>query len=155
MKRTKPLHLPMSIIGENSPVFHFSYEGVLPPYRENRKERIQVRDRYLMKTLETYNWSEINNQFERAAIYVAYYFASNRKRDLDNRNRKYLLDALRRTLLIKDDCWQHVSWMEEGFRDIREHTEVFVMDRGVFSDFLNRWDTYGLKLLIGGMNSGK
>lgn len=136
MKKTEPLYLPTLTNSGNYPVFHFSYEGVLPPYSEHRKEQVKVRDYFLRETLQAYDWTTVDNQFDKAAVYVAHFFASDRKRDLDNRNRKYLLDALRRTLLIKDDSWQHVSWMEEGFRDQRDHIEVFVMDRRDFPCFL-------------------
>lgn len=128
--------LPSSVVHGDFPIFHFSYEGVLPPYSEIRKEQVKVRDYYLTETLQSYDWTAVNDQFDKAAVYVAHYFASDRKRDLDNRNRKYLLDALRRTLLIKDDSWQYISWMEEGFRDDRDHIEVFVMDRKYFPCFL-------------------
>ena len=125
---------PMTVHGY--PVFRFSYDGRLPSYYGDFQYRAKVRDYYLAATLRAYDWSKIDLRFDRAAVFVAHYFKSIRTRDLDNRNRKYLIDALRRTLLIKDDSWHHLMWAERGFLDRIDHVQMFVMEMDNFHDFV-------------------
>ncbi|MFD1363124.1 hypothetical protein [Lentibacillus salinarum] len=148
MKKQKPLMLPTEPVknllfnsDEHYPVFHFSIEGNLPSSGIDRKYYVEARDYFLNQVMESYNWDYIDTQFEHAVIYTAHYFKSPRIRDLDNLNRKPLIDAVKRTLLFTDDNFHHLSYMEEGYFDGgRNHIEVFVMSRVHLWEFIKYLD---------------
>jgi len=121
------------------PVFHFSITGRLPSLNIERGEYVEARDYFLEEILKTYDWKKINIQFNRAIIYIIHYFDTPKTIDLDNLNKKPLIDAIRRTLLIPDDSYHHLSLMEEGFFDRKyNHLEIFVMPRKYLGDFIKK-----------------
>lgn len=117
------------------PVFRFSYQGALPPYEKDHAYKTRIRDYYLRATLDAYDWGKVDLQFEKAGLFIAYYFKSKMIRDLDNRNRKYLQDAIRATGIIKDDSWRDLSCLEMGFPSEQNHIQMYVMDDNNFPDF--------------------
>lgn len=107
--------------------WQFSYEGMLPLFNSDPDHHKSVRDAYQLSTIEAVKKHEIEPNNSKVFIYIVHYFKNNVIRDLDNRNRKYLIDALRYALVIPDDRWQNISIMEEGCLDKeRDHVEVFV-----------------------------
>ena len=70
-------------------------------------------------------------QFELATIQVIYYFTVRRQRDYDNRNPKFLNDALVRAGILVDDNSELVSNPEPEFKIDKERprTEVFIYRR--------------------------
>jgi Holliday junction resolvase RusA-like endonuclease len=68
---------------------------------------------------------------------IIYFFKSLRVRDLDNRNRKYLIDAIKKTRIINDDNWQTVTLIEKGiFSNHDDHIKVYVLDERYLPEFL-------------------
>ncbi|TMN21914.1 RusA family crossover junction endodeoxyribonuclease [Lentibacillus cibarius] len=133
------------------PVLHFSIEGRLPHKDVDRKTYVEARDYFLDQILDTYDWEDLGIEFNRAIAYIANYFKSPRIRDLDNLNRKSLIDGLRKTLVIKNDGFYCLSHMGDGFYDgERDHIELFVMERKHIWDFGKLWDVMGLNVLAAG-----
>lgn len=136
---------PLAINGY--PVFQFRYEGAMPLYDKENRELIQlVRDYYFQATLEMYELPEINIQFKKAVLIIQHIFPDKIIRDLDNRNRKFVIDAIRLTGLINDDHFMNLSIFEEGFvkENAIPYVNVFLLDKENFQDFL----TYSKKLAL-------
>lgn len=112
------------------PVYQFVYEGMLPLYFQDKKYENKIRDYYLRCSMEALNGRKPET-LERAFIYMCYFFGDLKIRDLDNRNRRHLINAVRNTGIIEDDCWQRIETMESGFLDLpkKNHIEVFVTSR--------------------------
>lgn len=122
--------------------YQFSYEGMLPLYFDRggfTRERVMkvyqdaVRDYYLQATYEGFRallGQEEIEPFGRAFVYAAHFFKDLGLRDLDNRNRSVLINALKNVGIIRGDEWQNLTYMEKGFLDIdkRNHVSVFVTD---------------------------
>ena len=70
-------------------------------------------------------------KFKKATIQVIYYFAVNRRRDYDNRNPKFLNDALVRAGILVDDNSELVRNTDPEFKKDKEkqRTEVFIWER--------------------------
>lgn len=136
---------PLAINGY--PVFQFRYEGAMPLYDKENRELIQlVRDYYFQATLEMYELPEINIQFKKAVLIIQHIFPDKIIRDLDNRNRKFVIDAIRLTGLINDDNFMNLSIFEEGFvkENAIPYVNVFLLNKENFQDFL----TYSKKLAL-------
>lgn len=136
---------PLAINGY--PVFQFRYEGATPLYDKENRELIQlVRDYYFQATLEMYELPEMNIQFEKAVLIIQHIFPDKIIRDLDNRNRKFVIDAIRLTGLINDDNFMNLSIFEEGFvkENAIPYVNVFLLNKENFQDFL----TYSKKLAL-------
>ncbi|MBM7716019.1 hypothetical protein JOC94_003030 [Bacillus thermophilus] len=133
-KQSGPLEL------DGFPVFRFSYPGTLPLYDSYDKEyQGLIRRMYLEATFNQYNFKSIEFRFERAAIVIEHHFKDASIRDLDNRNRKYLIDAVRATGLIPDDNAQILTLFEEANLTKRDpYIDVFVLERDNFIRFL-KW----------------
>lgn len=136
---------PLAINGY--PVFQFRYEGAMPLYDKENRELIQlVRDYYFQATLEMYELPEINIQFKKAVLIIQHIFPDKIIRDLDNRNRKFVIDAIRLTGLINDDNFMNLSIFEEGYvkENAIPYVNVFLLNKENFQDFL----TYSKKLAL-------
>lgn len=136
---------PLAINGY--PVFQFRYEGAMPLYDKENRELIQlVRDYYFQATLEMYELPEMNIQFEKAVLIIQHIFPDKIIRDLDNRNRKFVIDAIRLTGLINDDHFMNLSIFEEGYvkENAIPYVNVFLLNKENFQDFL----TYSKKLAL-------
>ncbi|ALP37985.1 hypothetical protein ASL14_19125 [Paenibacillus sp. IHB B 3084] len=124
------------------PVYQFSYEGMLPLYIEDRTLQKELRDYYNRVTMEVF-MKEIGltqpESFDRAVVYMCHFFSNLRIRDLDNRNRSHLINAIRNTRIIKDDCWEKISTMESGFFDVlkNNHINVYVTHDNNMSNLIN------------------
>lgn len=98
------------------PVFQFCYRGSMPVYEQGNKDyQFDVRNFYFASTLNMYDFKNIDFKFDQATIIIQHYFADSVIRDLDNRNRKYVIDAIRHSGLIADDHYKQLSIFEEGF----------------------------------------
>ena len=120
------------------PVFQLSYDGILPMYDDDAKYQQEIRDYYIRATLRGYDWQANKQTFMKAAIMAVHYFSDLSIRDLDNRNRSVLINAIRYTGLIEDDNWKNVTYLEKGELDAegRCHVQVYVLDAGNLGDFL-------------------
>ncbi len=119
-------------------VYQFAYEGLLLHYQQDGKYKAAIRHYYFQSTFEACEQLSIEKRFDKAAIFIIHYFKDQIIRDLDNRNRKFLLDAIRQTGLIRDDSWRYLAVMEEGFHDPHgDHVKMYVLARENFADFLS------------------
>lgn len=113
-----------------------TYEGRLPMYIEDRKYKQEIRDYYIGATVQAvrgYSFKKLDN----AVIIIRHYFNDSIVKDLDNRNRSYLINAIRYAGLIKDDSWKEIKLMEEGyFIEGQEKVEVFVFEQANLIPFL-------------------
>lgn len=120
------------------PVFRFSYPGSLPLYDTHDKEyHAVIRRMYLEATFNLYDFNEIETCFDRAAMIIEHHFKEAGIHDLDNRNRKYLIDAVRATGLIPDDNAHVLTLLEEAhLTDTEPYIDVFVLERENLLPFL-------------------
>ena len=128
---------PMVINGY--PVFQFSYEGALPAYKEDDRDYLAlIRHYYYRATFDSYDFTKIDFKFDQSVIITAHYFNNMQIRDLDNRNRKLIQDAIRQTGLIGDDSWSRVWNVDVGFLDPKgNHVQVYVVSQDNFANFMS------------------
>ncbi|MFZ7947168.1 hypothetical protein [Neobacillus sp. 19] len=131
-KQSKPLQI------NGFPVFRFSYPGTLPLYDSHDKEfQAVIRRMYLEATFNLYDFNAIETRFDKATIIIEHHFKEAGIRDLDNRNRKYLIDAVRATGLIPDDNAHVLTLLEEAhLTDTEPYIDVFVLERENLFPFL-------------------
>lgn len=131
--KVKPMYI------EGYPVFHFGYEGALPYYdKEDHEYNSMVKQYYYSATFDGYDYSKLTLPvMEKATIVFVHYFNDMKIRDLDNRSRKYVQDAIRLTGIIKDDNWQNVWNLDIGFYDKnKSHVQVYVVPTDNFPHFI-------------------
>lgn len=129
-------------------VFQFRLEGMMPHYKEKDKEYIQlVRDYYFNSILSMYDVPALDVTLEQAVIIIQHVFPNAGVRDLDNRNKKYLIDAIRRTGLIKDDDFTCLAIHEDGTVNCNcsPYVHVFLLEKRHLIDFLLYKDELVLK----------
>ena len=129
----------------DSPVYQFSYHGSLPPYEGMTKRYIKMmKDYYYMATLKSESVLDLEGegqpekpaQEEKAAVIFVHFFKDTKTRDLDNRNKKYILDAIKRTGILEDDSWRHVTLTDMAFLDEgHNHVQVFVVPEKIYPAF--------------------
>ena len=121
------------------PVFQFAYEGMLPMYDKDKKYNSEIRDYYIQATNIATHPKKVEGEFGRATLLIVHYFGDFIARDLDNRNRKHLIDAIKMSGIIKNDDWKHIETMEVGMKDPdgKFHLQVYVLDSDNFADFYN------------------
>lgn len=128
--------MPLKI--NESPVFRIKYDGMLPTYNDHdHKYQGRIRQYYLNSTFQAYDFKNLEIQFNDALVFIRHGFTDLSIRDLDNRNRKYLIDALRLTRLIKDDNWRNLSIYEEGtLSNTDNYVEVFILETNNLIPFI-------------------
>lgn len=132
MAKVKPM------IVDEYPVYQFSYEGALPLYKEADRDYLaMIRHYYFRATLDAYDFSKTDFKFDKSVILIAQHYENKIIRDLDNRNRKLIQDAIRHTGLIGDDSWWRVWNVDMGFLDPRgNHVQVYVVSQDNCSKFI-------------------
>lgn len=132
-----PMAMVQPMVINDYPVFQFSYEGLLPHYKRTDKEYNKIiKDYYFRSTIDAYDFEAINIELGESFIIYAQYFKDDILQDLDNRNKKYIQDAIRQTGIIKDDTWKNVWNIDLGFKDEEyNHVQVYVVSRKNFIDF--------------------
>ena len=138
-EQAHPLSRVSHEIIENIPYFQFSYDGMLPHFNEKDNEYLSmVRNYYLRATLDSYNFKKVDYVFGEAVIVFAQYFKDDIIRDLENRNKKYIQDAIKATGLIRDDHWSAVWNVDVGFSDTESnHVQVYLVSKEDFANFYN------------------
>lgn len=136
-----PLAKAKPMVIKNYPVFQFAYEGMLPHHIRdvNNTEYAEALKRYyLQATLDSYDFSKTDYKFDKSVIIFVHYFKDNIIRDLDNRVKKYIQDAIRFTRLIEDDNWVNVWNIDMAFLDTNKnpHVQVYIVERENLYDFL-------------------
>ncbi|MFC2947581.1 hypothetical protein [Virgibacillus sediminis] len=133
-----PLARATPLMVNDYPVYQFSYDGMLPLYKEKDREYLAlIRNYYHRITFEAYDYSKVETPLNRAVLVIQHYFRDGIIRDLDNRNRKYIIDAIRQTGLVKDDNWKELSIIEEGLPDKQNHIQVYLLGKENRVNFLN------------------
>lgn len=118
------------------PVVQFNYEGLLPLYIEDCEYEKLIKNYYFHATISAYNYEGLENILSDEVIIIyCQYFKDEIVRDLDNRNFKYIQDAIRSTCLIADDNWNSVWNMNMGLSDDENHVQVYVVNRKNYIDF--------------------
>lgn len=124
---------------EDIAYFQFSYDGMLPHFNERDNEYLSmIRNYYLRATLDSYDFKKVDYTFEEAVIVIAQHFKNNIIRDLENRNKKYIQDAIKATGLLRDDHWSAVWNVDVGFSDTEsDHVQVYLVSKEDFACFYN------------------
>lgn len=94
MAQVKPLLI------NGYPVFQFSYDGMLPHNLQDDIEYKQmIQHYYYHATFNSYDFSQFDLPvFEKSSIVFVQYFENNIIRDLDNRYKKHIQDAIKMTV---------------------------------------------------------
>lgn len=67
--------------------------------------------------------------YDKADVYILYYFTDRRRRDADNYCGKFLLDGLTKAGIIADDSFDHISLHIDGTTGKPARTEITVIER--------------------------
>ncbi|NHN34873.1 hypothetical protein [Paenibacillus agricola] len=133
------------------PVIEITFEGMLPLYFEHGDRKDHQREKYRLLTKEYYisavsqavKRQNVQTRFkEKVIIIIAHVFADITLRDLDNRNRKYLIDAVKLSQLIKDDEWKNVSLMDCGYasKDAKNYVQIYITAEKAKLDLIKKVD---------------
>ena len=132
---------------KNLPIYQFSYHGALPPHNGMTRQYIKmIRQYYQSATYSSISHLKLDKTEKinekdadsKAVILFAHFFNDLSTRDLDNRNKKYILDAIKSIDIIDDDSWQNVILMDSGYLDRgHNHLQVFVLPEEILSSFLD------------------
>src|SRR5690625_4136412 len=135
-----PMARVTPLIINGYPVMQFAYEGVLPlDDKDDTAYLNKVRDYYYLSTFDSYDYSKMDLPiFDKATIIFVHYFSYKQLSDLDNRNTKFIQDAIRLTGVVKDDTWNNVWNLNMGFYDKeRDHVQVYVAPTKHLGDFID------------------
>lgn len=118
--------------------FKIMYKGMLPTYKDDDPHyKKSVKQYYFEATANSYDYKNSLIRFEKAVIHIRHHYKNRIIRDLDNRNRKYIIDAVRYSNIIFDDNWQHVSLHEEAiYNPVCNCVEVFIVPAEHYIQFL-------------------
>src|SRR5699024_9050473 len=129
------------------PIYQFSYHGSLQPYEVMTRQYIKmIRHYYQSATYSSISHLKLdktqkNNENDvngKTVILFAHFFNDLSTRDLDNRNKKHVLDAIKITGIIEDDNWQDVILLDVGYLDrVHNHLQVFVFPEEILGSFLD------------------
>lgn|GEM_PF-5188144 len=110
-------------------VYQLFYDGALPLYFDKDPKlkskaadigryQSQIRDSYVRATADAVRSLGTKPEpFERSFLYICHFFGNLVIRDLDNRNRSCIINAVRYAGLIRGDEWERLEIMESGFLD--------------------------------------
>lgn len=141
-KRTRvyPMAKVDPLIIEGYPVMQFGYEGMLPLYDENDYGYLRmIRNYYYRATFDAYDYSKLKIPLmKEVALVFVQYFKNKIIQDLDNRNKKYIQDAIKYTRLFGDDYWENFWNVDMAFLDEEKaHVQVYVVEQKNLPSFLN------------------
>lgn len=132
-------------IGGTYTVTQFSFWGTLPIYQQSYKQKVFE---YYNDALDgAFDFESIRHSYGKSLLIIQHFMKASIIRDLDNLNRKYIIDSVRLTGIIKDDSWLDLSLYEEGRKDRTPHIQVYLVEdkyKYVFLEYLNE-HTHELK----------
>mgnify|MGYP001097351954 CR=1 FL=1 len=67
--------------------------------------------------------------FPRSVVTLEYHFGDNRRRDPDNYSGKFILDGLKSSGIIEDDCFKCIDLQLKAVCDGEKETHIFVESR--------------------------
>jgi len=130
------------------PVYQFSYAGSLPLNKtSDDKLKNLIKSYTEWCTHNIYSPKDKVLPFKKAKIFIQHFYNNNVITDLDNRNHKYIIDAIRMAQIIEDDSWQNVSLDISGYIDDKSHVQVFVVDDKHKHDFAQYLDIHRYELI--------
>lgn len=121
------------------PVMQFAYDGVFPIYDKTDWAYLnKIKHYYYLSTFDSYDYKKMMLPiFDKATIIFVQYFNDKRFGDLDNRNKKFIQDAIRLVQVIRDDISENVWNVSMGYYDKeRNHIQVYVVEQENMADFL-------------------
>lgn len=128
---------------ENMEVICLYYDDVIPSYKATTKDKEYGRNISRYFTLATARQLAELKSFtptEKNILYIEQHFKHTRSRDLDNRNRKLLIDALKYNHIISDDNMNNLSIFEHGKEgQPNNETLVFLIKEDDFIRFFELW----------------
>ncbi|MFS0815416.1 hypothetical protein ABC382_00410 [Lysinibacillus sp. 1P01SD] len=134
-----------SSIGGTYTVTQFSFWGTLPIYQQSYKQKVFE---YYNDALDNaFDFESIRHSYGKSLLIIQHFMKASIIRDLDNLNRKYIIDSIRLTGIIKDDSWLDLSLYEEGKKDRTPHIQVYLVEdkyKYTFLEYLNE-HTHELK----------
>jgi Holliday junction resolvase RusA-like endonuclease len=68
--------------------------------------------------------NRISFPYQKASVKIVYYFATNRRRDADNLNLKFLLDGIVKAGIIKDDSTKVIGQPETAWEVDKKNPRV-------------------------------
>lgn len=122
------------------PYYHFIYEGSF--YKDLRVKNsifadgTRVNSFFNTQTFLQHDFDRPYVRFQKAALFIIHHFSDQRERDLDNCMYKPVIDALRKTGVFPDDCWQHLSLFLLGDCAEVEKIEAFLVPHHSVIDFM-------------------
>lgn len=138
-------------------VLMFYFDSVLPSYKTKDKNYGQtVASYYNLAIARQLTTVTQNLQGEEFVIFIEQHFKDMQLRDLDNRNRKLLIDALRHNLVFKDDSYKYISIFEEAY-NVRNQNEmiVYIVEKVNFHHFLKDKNIANSKVIESEINIRK
>ncbi len=127
--------------GLEIPYYHFLYEGDFYKYLRIRNNKYlgdgsRINEYFLNNTFEQYDLDDTFIAFQRAMMIIIHYFKDYNERDLDNNSYKPVIDAIKKTGIIKDDAWYNLSLMFLGNQNENEKIETIIIPHEYLSDFI-------------------
>lgn len=99
-------------------IFHIEMNHQLPKMKKvvEIKEYQILRDYYVPRMMESFVKEKPNIPLERCLIFIEHYVGDHRLFDYDNRFRSFVLDALERSKIIKNDSGDNIMLLEKMHR---------------------------------------
>lgn len=121
--------LKQPIIINGYKVYQFSLQGTLLLNKVKDKTTIDHSKKYIEGCIcNTYDIKKNDLPLKKARVFIQHFYSNYIIRDLDNRNHKLIIDALRYACIIQNDSWQHLSLDISGHKDDTDHVQIYVVD---------------------------
>lgn len=114
-------------VGDSFNVHHFAFLGALPLYKEGFQYTTEAYYHTLLSLFHD-DFEGVTPLGGVSCLAIYHFFENEVIRDIDNRNRKYIIDMVRGTGLIRDDNWKELSLYERGFKDSCNHIQVYLFE---------------------------
>jgi len=129
------------------PVFSYALAGTLPLNNTTDHDLKQEVRGYIEWCIgRMYDNKSKYLPFHKAKVFIQHFYENDIIQDLDNRNHKYIVDALRLAQIIEDDSWQHLSLDVSGYKDNFSHVQVYVVEDENELDFAGYLKSHTHKL---------
>lgn len=107
------------------------YDRLNPLPRATHYELVNKWKAYLMKA---YQSLDVELKFQKVLCLIITFHNNHGPWDVDNRLYKYAIDGIKSTGIIKDDNWQCLALMVEGYPDTHNpRTEIYIIDHSIIT----------------------
>lgn len=120
-------------------IFHIEMNHQLAKMKKvvQIKEYQTLRDYYVPRMMEAFVKEKPNVPLERSLLFIEHYVGDYRLFDIDNRFRSFVMDALERSKVIKNDSGDHVMILEKMHRNKGEEgTYIRVVPQHKIGQFI-------------------